>query len=919
MHIESTTVYGGPNVWAYFPVIRLTVDLGALEAWPTGRLGASFWAPVLEALPGLYEHRCSYGTRGGFVRRLTEDDGTWLGHVLEHTAIELQNAAGYAVSFGRARGVRGREGVYHVVYEYAQREVGLAAGQLAVRFLQSLLPVQLRPAEATGFDFATARDEFFALGRQHSLGPSTLALVRAATRRHIPWERLDGDHLIQLGHGSAQQRLHASITGRTSQIAADIAQDKSLANRLLGELGIPVPAQRRVYDADEAAAAAAAIGFPVVVKPLDGNQGRGVRPNVMSGDEARAAFADARAEGSGVVVEEQIAGFDHRLLVVGGRLVAAARRVPGHVVGDGQQTVEALVEAVNADPRRGAGHDAVLTRLELDDEAERMLARRGYARHSVPAAGECVYLRATANLSRGGTAVDVTDLVHADHRRMAERAAAIVGLDVAGVDFLVNDISRPLQDQRGGICEINAAPGLRMHLAPSGGTPRDVAGAVIDTLFPAGATGRIPTAAITGTNGKTTTAHMVAAIGEAANRRVGLTTTHGVFIGGHQVTEDDASGPQSARLVLRDPMVDWAVLETARGGILREGLAYRHCSVGAVLNVTNDHLGLDGVETAEEMARVKRIVVEVATDAAVLNADDPLCVGMMEHTPARTVYLVSLDETNPAVRQHLAKGGAAVVVAGGRSAHTYDGALEFRQGSAVRTRLVSTHDIPATHGGRVRFNVQNAAFAAAIALGMGADVQAVREGLRGFSASIDQTPGRMNIYEGLPFRVIMDYGHNPAAVSAMCEAASKLANGSRTICVISAPGDRRDDDIREVARAAAGHCGVYICRRDDSLRGRGPDDVPRLLRDGLLAAGVSDERILVIPDETSAMATGLSMARPGDLLLLFADDLARTWKQVTEYHPPSPPAGSTEPRPRTRVTRAVKAAAALALLAVRGV
>ncbi len=891
MKIDETAVYGGPNVWAYFPIIRLTLDLGALEAWPTGRLGREFQQGLLAALPGLAQHRCSYAVPGGFVRRLTEGEGTWLGHVLEHSAIELQNVAGFPVSFGRARGVGGRSGVYHVVYEYAEREVGLAAGKLALDLLHALLPSALRPPSAAGFDFAAARDTFLALAQRKTLGPSTAALVRAAKRRRIPWERLDGDHLIQFGYGARQRRIQASITGLTSHIGVDIAQDKALTNRLLHALGIPVPDQERVYDEDEAVAAAERLGFPVVVKPLDGNQGRGVRPGIRCAADVRTAFGEARAEGRGVIVEEHLRGFDHRLLVVGGRMVAAARRIPGHVVGDGVRTVEALVARVNEDPRRGTGHDAPLTLLALDDEAERMLTRHGYRRSSVPRVGEVVYLRATANLSRGGTSIDVTGLVHPENRLMAERAAAAVGLDVAGVDFITTDISQSHLRLRGGVCEVNAAPGLRMHQAPAEGPARDVAADVIEHLFPGDATGCIPIAAITGTNGKTTTAHMVAAIAEAAGQRVGLTTTHGVYIGGRQITADDASGPGSARLVLRDPGVDCAVLETARGGILREGLVFRHCDVGAVLNVTADHLGIDGIETAEEMALVKRIVAELASGTAVLNADDPLCLAMVEHTPARTICLVSMDATNETITRHLAAGGSAVVLEGGEN-----GVLLYRHGT-TRTRLLRVWDVPATQQGRVRFNVQNALFAAAIALGLGIPPETVAAGLRTFDSSIDRTPGRLNIYDGHPFRVIMDYGHNPAAVHAMCEAAGRLANGGRTICVVAAPGDRRDDDVRAVARATVGHCDYYICRRDDSLRGRGPDEVPRLLRDGLLAAGVAPHRIQVIPDEREAMTAGLKMARPGDLLLLFADDLARTWKQVLEFRPAVSGPVVREPRP----------------------
>lgn len=880
MRIEDTRVYVGPNLWAFFPVIRMSVDLGVLEKWPTGRLGEEFQQGLLSALPGLKNHRCSYGEPGGFVRRLTEDEGTWLGHVLEHVSIELQNEAGFPVKFGRARSVSGRPGVYDVVYEYGEREVGLAAGRLAFDLIASLLPPALR-ATTTGpaLDYPAAQAAFLDLAAGKRLGPSTAALVRAAMDRRIPWERLDGDHLIQLGYGVKQRRVQGALTSRTSELGVEIASDKSLTNRLLDSIGIPVPAQARVRTEEEAVAAAERLGYPVVVKPLDANHGRGVHPGIENAADVRAAFHDAWEEGSGVLVEEHIDGFDYRLLVVDGKLVAAAHRIPACVIGDGKSTVRDLVDRVNADPRRGEGHDNVLTRIELDDEADRMLARRGYGRDSVPSAGEIVQLRVTANLSRGATATDVTDRVHPDNTMLAVRAARALGLDVAGVDFLTTDISRSYLEVGGGVCELNAAPGLRMHVAPSEGEARDVAGPIMDHLFPDGETGRIPIAAITGTNGKTTTAKMVAHIAAGAGRHVGLATTTGVYIDGRMVAPGDTTGPASARLVLRDATVDCAVLETARGGILREGLAFRYCSVGAVLNVTADHLGLGGIHTVEELGEVKKTVVEVATDVAVLNADDPICYSMIGDSSAKRICLVSMHGCERTVRDHVSRGGLAVVLEDGPDAKlvAYDG--------EVRQPLASVSTIPATVGGKVRFNIENSLFAAAIAYGLGIETEDIREGLQSFVPDFQQSPGRLNIHDGLPFRVIVDYGHNPAAVRAMCDAAGRLSNGGRLICVLAAPGDRRDEDIRETARAAAGQCDLYICRRDDSLRGRGTDEVPRILRDGLIAAGVSPERIRIVPAEEEATLAGLREAREGDLLLLFADELERTWRQVMAFTP----------------------------------
>ncbi|MFO0095101.1 MAG: cyanophycin synthetase family protein, partial [Gemmatimonadaceae bacterium] len=509
MRILDRSVYVGPSHYAHFPVIRLILDLGALEAWPTRRLGDGFVQALLAALPGLHEHGCSYGEPGGFIRRMTEDEGTWLGHVLEHVAIELQNVAGAHVTFGKTRETT-QPGVYDVVFEYEQEDVGLEAADVAVDVLQSLLPAELRaPDFDPAFDLAERRDAFIRYAQRRALGPSTASLVKAAEDRNIPWLRLNEQSLIQLGYGCRQQRIQATITGRTSHIAVELASDKEETNRILANLGLPVPKQRLVQTAERAVAAAERIGYPVVTKPYNGNHGRGVSVALMTPDDVRAGFARAQEISRSVIVESFITGHDHRLLVVNGELVAASKREPGKVVGDGVHTIAELVAIVNQDPRRGIGHEKVLTRLELDHQAQRLIEAAGLTAESVLEAGRVFYLRSTGNLSTGGTAIDVTDECHPDNREMAVRACAAVGLDVCGVDFLTPDISRSYKEVGGGICEVNAAPGFRMHVAPSEGTPRDVAGKVMEMLFPPGTPSRIPIAAITGTNGKTTTTRML--------------------------------------------------------------------------------------------------------------------------------------------------------------------------------------------------------------------------------------------------------------------------------------------------------------------------------------------------------------------------------------------------------------------------
>jgi cyanophycin synthetase len=892
MRILDRTVYVGPSLYAHFPVIRLDVDLGPLEEWPSGKLGPAFTDRLIAALPGLHEHGCSYGEPGGFIRRLTEGDGTWMGHILEHVAIELQNVAGEAVTFGKTRGA-GSEGRYHVVYQYHQEDVGLEAGQLGLVLLHSLLPPELRPEGAVpdDFDFAAVRDEFIRFTQSRALGPSTAALVRAAEDRRIPWIRLNEQSLIQLGHGRFQQRVQATVTSRTSHIAVELASDKEETNRILAHLGLPVPRQRLVQRADDAVAAAERVGYPVVVKPFNANHGRGISIHLTTEEQVRAAFEVAREHSRSVIIESFITGEDHRMLVIAGELVAVSKRVPGHVVGDGVHTIEELVDEVNLDPRRGIGHEKVLTRLVFDHQADAMLGRKGYTRETVPPSGEHVFLRSTGNLSTGGTATDMTDLVHPDNAEMAVRAVKAIGLDVGGVDFLTTDITQSYKEIGGAICEINAAPGFRMHMAPSEGRARDVAGPVLDMLFPPGMPSRIPIAAVTGTNGKTTTARMLAHIQKLAGHHVGLTSTDGVYIDGQRTVAGDMTGPVATRMVLSDPNVDVAVLEIARGGLLRAGMGVRHCDVGAVLNVKSDHLGLRGIGTLEQLAAVKRIVVEVARDAAILNADDPLCLKMADYTSAKQLCYVTMDPTHALVGEHIRAGGRGVVLESG-----IKGQMITIYDHGAHIPLLWTHLIPATLEGRALHNVQNAMFAAAMAFSMGLKLEDIRHGLRTFDTTFFQAPGRMNIFDEHPFKVILDYGHNPAAVEVMCELVGRLDVAGRRICVLAAPGDRRDEDIAEIGRIAAGHFDRYICRRDDTLRGRKPDEVPHMLRDALLCAGVAAEQVLVIPDEQAATDAALREAEAGDLVLIFADGITRTWKQVIQFRPEAPARLAERPR-----------------------
>jgi cyanophycin synthetase len=905
MRIIDRSVYVGPSLYAHFPVIRLELDLGVLEAWPTGRLGPAFVEALAAALPGLAQHGCSYREPGGFFRRMREDDGTWLGHVLEHVAIELQNMAGEEVTFGKTRSTA-KPGIYTVVYEYAQRDEGIAAGELALKLLCSLLPAELCPDASVPEDWQwhEARDEFIRFAQRRALGPSTSSLIRAAERNDIPWLRLNDQSLVQLGHGKFQQRIQATVTSRTSHIAVELASDKEETNKILATLGLPVPKQELVHSGSQAVRAAHRIGFPVVTKPYNGNHGRGISIRLSTDEEVAHGFEVAKEHSRSVIVETFLEGDDHRLLVVNGELVAATRRTPGHIVGDGEHTVEQLIEIVNQDPRRGVGHEKVLTRLELDAQARKMLDRAGLEAASIPPAGQTVYLRSTANLSTGGTATDVTDIIHPDNREMAERAVRAIGLDVGGVDFLSKDITESYRAIGGGICEVNAAPGFRMHVAPSEGKGRDVAAPVVNMLFPPGAASRVPIAAVTGTNGKTTTARMLAHITKMGGYTPGLTTTDGVYIDGQRTVAGDMTGPLSARMVLADPQIDIAILETARGGLLRSGMGVREVNVGAVLNVQSDHLGLKGIDTLEQLSELKRIVVEVATDCAVLNADDPLVLAMSGYTEAKNICYVTMNPEHTFVREHIRAGGRACALEAG-----VNGQMITLYDHGGHIPLLWTHLIPATLEGRAIHNVQNAMFAAAMAFSLGLKLDAIRQGLRTFDSTFFQAPGRMNVFNEHPFKVLFDYGHNAHAVGMMADLASRLDVAARRIVVLAGPGDRRDEDLVAIAHAVAGTFDHYICRRDDNLRDRDPDEVPRIQAQALRAAGVPDAAISIIPDEQEAIDAALRMGQPGDLILIFADALARSWKQITKFKA-SPATGSSASAADVPATANVTPAAA---------
>lgn len=864
MKIVEIKTLRGPNYWSNFRkrLIVLKLDLEQLEESPTNKIDG-FAERLEKLLPTMHSHRCSKDHEGGFFERVRE--GTWMGHVIEHIALEIQTLAGMDCGFGRTRST-GVKGIYNVVFSYMEESVGVYSAKASVRIAEALVEGKDYDLDA---DIRTMRE----MRENERFGPSTGSIVDEAKARDIPYIRLDSQSLVQLGYGKNQVRFRATMSDRTSSIAVDLAGNKDETKRMLSQAAIPVAEGMCIVRESEIDEVISKVGFPLVFKPLDGNHGKGASINVKTREEAFAAFEHAKTYSRKIIVEKFITGYDFRVLVINNRFIAAALREPAHVTGDGTSTIQQLIDTENKDPRRGYGHENVLTEISVNKETYDLLAKKNYTLETILAKGEQCYLKGTANLSTGGTSTDVTDIVHPHNIFICERISRVIGLDICGIDIMAQNLTEPLGETGGVVLEVNAAPGFRMHLAPAKGLPRNVAAPVIDMLYPPGKSCRIPIIAVTGTNGKTTTTRLIAHIVKNNGFRVGFTTSDGIYVQNSMLTKGDTTGPISAEFILKDPTVEFAVLETARGGILRSGLGFGRCDVAVVTNIQEDHMGLSDINTLADMARVKGVVARaVKSDGyAVLNADNAHCVSISKTTDCKIAYF-SMDENNPVIREHCRTGGIAAVYE--------NGFITIKKGE-WKFRVEKASHIPLTFGGKVTFMIYNVLAATLASYVYGFTIEDIKTSLETFIPSAAQTPGRMNIFDFKEYKVMIDFAHNADGFKGIKEFLSTIDSPSK-IGIITGTGDRRDDDIRDMGRISAEMFDHIIIRQDKFLRGRQADEIVSLLVEGIKqhSPGQSYE---YIPKEVEALKHALSIAKPGTFITALSDVIDNAIEVVQSY------------------------------------
>lgn len=864
MKILKIQALRGPNIWSIRrkKLIQMRLDLEEMEQSPTDKI-SGFRQRIEEMFPTMIEHRCSEGCKGGFFSRV--ERGTWMGHVIEHIALEIQTLAGMETGFGRTRETK-TPGIYNVVFSYTEENVGLFAAESAVRIAEALIA-------GNPYDVNADIQKMREIRERVRLGPSTGSIVEEAVSRDIPWIRLGTNSLVQLGYGVNQMRFQATITCKTSNIAVDIACNKEETKRMLSMASIPVADGSICVDEEDLELCIKKIGYPIVIKPLDGNHGKGASINVKTWEDALEGLVYAKKYSRRVIVEKFITGFDFRVLIIDNKLVAAAKRVPANVVGNGKNTIQELIDETNKDPRRGYGHENVLTEILIDRDSEDLLEKYGYTLETVPQKYEIVYLKSTANLSTGGTSIDVTEMMHPENIFLCERISRVIGLDICGVDIMAENLTQPLKENGGCILEVNAAPGFRMHLAPSEGLPRNVAAPVIDMLYPPGKESRIPIIAVTGTNGKTTTTRLLAHIVKNNGYKVGFTTSDGIYIQNHMMEKGDTTGPLSAEYILKDPTVEFAVLETARGGILRSGLGFNRCDIAIITNISEDHLGLNDINTLEDLARVKSTVVKsVKKDGwAILNADDDQCVKIGDSLDCKVAYF-SMSEDNPLI-QKLGKEGKTVAV-------YENGFITIKKGE-WKIRVERATHVPLTLNGKAKFMIANALAATLASYLYGFKTDDISLSLQTFIPSAAHTPGRMNIFEFKKFRVLIDFAHNPAGYRAI-EGYLQNVEATRKIGIIAGVGDRRDEDIVECGLIAGRMFDHIIIRQEKHLRGRTEQEIIGLIKQGI-SSSESKATHEIIPIETDAIKHAISIASEGTYIIALSDVITNAIEIVQEY------------------------------------